>query len=230
MTALTGMRLSGFVRTGRAFAPLIAALVVLGAAYGGGHAQAGEAYGFSAAVLFPVLAWQTKLLLDNEPDVQRRLALVAVGSRTREIAAGLLAAALAALAVVVLSLAVPWLLGGVTGPQRPGDPGLGEGVAAGVWANLLLLPAGLALGALASRAATGSTARGLAVLATGVVFGYVLGVRGSVVPWFAPPVLPAGRSTVAGLEPAAMIGHTVHSLLWTAAVLALYAWLRRRRA
>jgi hypothetical protein len=51
MASLIRMRLTGFVRTGRALAPLIAALVVLATMYGGGAAQAGEAYGFSGAVV-----------------------------------------------------------------------------------------------------------------------------------------------------------------------------------
>src|SRR5882757_5769710 len=99
MIALIRMRLTGFVQTGRAIAPLLAALVVLSILYGGGQAQAGEAYGVSAAVLFVVLAWQTKVLLDVEPDVQRRMGRVAVGT-AREIAAGLLAAIVAGLPLV----------------------------------------------------------------------------------------------------------------------------------
>src|SRR5258706_15696658 len=110
MTALVRMRLAGFVQTGGAAAPLLAALVVLSILYGGGKAQAGEAYGVSAAVLFAVLAWQTKVLLDVEPDVQRRLGRVAVGT-AREIAAGLLAAVAAGLPVVLLGLVLPWVVG-----------------------------------------------------------------------------------------------------------------------
>ena len=83
MIALIRMRLIGFVQTGRAAAPLLAALVVLSTLYGGGKAQAGEAYGVSAAVMLVVLAWQTKVLLDVEPDVQRRLGRVAVGGAAK---------------------------------------------------------------------------------------------------------------------------------------------------
>ena len=68
MSALVWMRLAGFVRSGRALAPMIAALVVLGVIHGGGASQAGPAFGYSAVMLFPVLAWTTKLLLDTEPD------------------------------------------------------------------------------------------------------------------------------------------------------------------
>jgi hypothetical protein len=230
MTSLMAMRLAAMARTGRALAPLIGALVVLGTIYGGGAAQAGEAYGFSAAVMFPVLAWQTKILLDAEPDVQRRLASVAIGSRHREWISGLFAAAVAALVVVVLALVVPWLIGGVTGPQAPEDPSLGDGLIAGVWAHLLLVPPALALGAISSRAVTGNVARGLSVLVLGSVLAFVLGMRSSPVPWLVPPLLAVGRSSTAGLAPAAMTGFTLHATVWTAAVLALYAQRRIRAA
>jgi len=124
VTAMIQMRLSGFVRTGRALAPLLTVLVVLGVIYGGGRAQAGEAYGFSAAVLFAVVAWQTQILLNVEPDVQRQLSIVALGRLGREVAAGLLAALVPALGMVALALVLPWPIGGITGPERPGDPSL----------------------------------------------------------------------------------------------------------
>ena len=229
MTALFRMRLIGFVRTGRALPPLLAGLVVLGILYGGGQAQAGEAYGVSAVVLFPVLAWQAKLVLDAEPDVQRRLALVAVGSRLREATAGLLAAAAAGLVTVLLALVLPWLLGGVRAP-RAGEPALVEGLALGLWAHLLVLPAAVALGALASRAATGGTLYGIAVLAVGVVGGIVLGLKGSVAPWLAPPMMATARATTAGAGVTVVAALTGWALAWSAAVLAGYGWLRRRRA
>src|SRR5258706_9714022 len=111
MTALVRMRLAGFVQTGGAAAPLLAALVVLAILYGGGKAQASEAYGVSAAILFAVLAWQTKILLDVEPDVQRRLGRVAAGGAGRGIAAGVIASVLAGLPLVVIALILPWVVG-----------------------------------------------------------------------------------------------------------------------
>jgi hypothetical protein len=229
MISLIRMRLTGFARTGRALAPLIGALVVLTTIYGGGQAQAGEAYGFSAAVLFPVLAWQTKLLLDTEPDTQRRLAAVALGSRRREWLAGLVAAALAGVGVTVLALIVPWLVGGVTGPQRPDDPSLSIGFGVGIWAHLVLLPAAVILGALASRAVTGNAARGVAVLVSGAVLSFVLGIPSSPLRWAVAPVIAVGRATTHGLS-SAVPGYTVQALLWAAAGLAGYGWLRRNRA
>ena len=138
MTSLIRMRLIAYVRTGRFILPLLSALILLGVLYGGGRSGAAEAYGVSALLLFPVLAWQTKLLLDAEPDVQRRLALAALGSRVREVAAGLVAAALAALPLVLLAIILPWLVGAVT------SAGAGSGVALGVWAHVIIIPAAIA--------------------------------------------------------------------------------------
>ncbi|WP_233558920.1 hypothetical protein [Micromonospora radicis] len=143
-------------------------LLALGLLYGGGRAEPGEAYGVSAVVLFPVLAWQTKILLDVEPDVQRRLALVALGP-AREWVAGLLAAATAGLGLVAVALAIPWLLGGVAVPTGPDDRSTVAGLVLGLWAHLIALPAAVALGALSSRAITRSAGYGVAVLALGVV-------------------------------------------------------------
>jgi hypothetical protein len=235
VAALVRLRLAGFVRTGRALAPLLALVAVVGLLYGGGNAQASEAYGLSAAVIFPLLAWQTQILLNAEPDVQRRLVQVAVGGLRREATAGLLAAAIAALGLIGLALLLPWLFGGITGPLRPGDPSLAASIVAGVWAHLLLVPPALALGALASRAALGRegsshAARGVVVLAVGSLLGFVVGTKTSPVPWLAPPLLPTSRATVHGLAPAAMSGYTVLALVWAAAALAGYVVLRRRNA
>ncbi len=230
MSALVRLRLAAFLRTGRALAPLLSVLVVLGVIYGGGRAQAAEAYGFSAAILFPVMAWQTQILFNVEPDTQRQLSTVAAGGLAREIAAGLFAALVPALALVAIALALPWPLGGITGPEDPGDPSLASGVVAGVWAHLLLVPPALLLGALASRAAVGNAARGLAVLAGCTVLAFVVGTKGSPVPWLAPPLLPTARATVDGLAAGALTLQTAVAAAWAAVALAGYVTLRRRNA
>lgn len=227
MTALVRMRLAGFVQTGRAAAPLLATLVVLSILYGGGRSQAGEAYGVSAAILFAVLAWQTRILLDVEPDVQRRLGRVALGA-ARETAAGLVAALLAGLPVILVALILPWLVGGVTTPGV-GDPPLAQGIALGVWAHLLLLVPAVALGALSSRAVSLQAARGLAVLVGGVVLAVVLGLKQSPAPWLAPPLMTTARDTVGGADAAAVLVTTGWGLAWAALALAGYAGLRRGR-
>jgi hypothetical protein len=227
--ALTRMRLTGFVRTGRAVAPLITVLVVLGILYGGGQAQAGEAYGVSAAVLFPVLAWQSKLLLDVEPDVQRRLALVTIGGRRRELVAGLLAAAVTGLVTAAIALAVPWLVGGIRGPRSAGEPSIVAGIALGAWAHLLVVPAAVALGALSSRATTRSTSYGVAILAAGAVGSLVLGLKHSIAPWLVPPVMATARALTAGPSAITVTALTGHALLWSAVALTGYGWLRHRR-
>ncbi len=224
------MRLRGFVRSGRALAPMAGALVLIGMAYGGGAAQPGEAYGFTAIVMFPVLAWQTKIILDGEPDVQRRLARVAVGSAGRELASGLLVAAIAAVGSTAVALALPWLIGGIS---VPADGSLGRQVALGVWAHLLAIPPAVALGGLASRAITRNAGRGAIALLTGVVLAIVFGLKGSPVMWLAPPLLPAARLAAAHHPPAvtsAGLLLTVQGVLWAGVAIALYARLRRTRS
>ncbi|GHJ44688.1 hypothetical protein Cs7R123_20300 [Catellatospora sp. TT07R-123] len=223
MIALTRLRLLGFVRTGRAVAPLIAAAAALSILYGGGQARAAEAYGVSALVLFPLLAWQTKILLDVEPDVQRRLAVVTVGSPRRELAAGLLAAGLAGLSTVALAMAAPWIAGAL----KPDD---GSGTAIGLVAHLLALPPAVALGGLASRAVTRGAGNGAAVLVTGSVLAIVLGLKTSPMQWLVPPLMAATRLTTAedypGSSVLAVLGQAA---LWSAAALWAYARLRRHR-
>lgn len=236
MTALVRMRLAGFVRSGRALAPVILALVVLGVIYGGGAAPAASAYGYSAVTLFPVLAWQTKLALDAEPDIQRRLARLAVGTG-REAAAGLLTAAVLGAVVCVVAMLAPWpfhaicLPGDGAGCPEPGTP-LATGIALGVLAHVLALAAALGLGALASRVVTRTVRNGLTVLVSGAVLAIVLGLKGSIAPWLVPPVMAAARALTA--QPLPSAGRfaliTAWAVLWCAVALAGYLWVRRRRS
>ena len=160
MSALVRMRLAGFLRTGRALARCSPRLVVLGILYGGGRAQAGEAYGVSAVVLFPVLAWQTKILLDVEPDVQRRLARVAVGRGPGARSPGCSRPAWPALVAVAGRAGLP--VAGRRGDRagRPGRPAAAGGHRARrLGAPAAPCPPAVALGALASRASTGERRR-----------------------------------------------------------------------
>ncbi|MEV4841764.1 hypothetical protein AB0K20_00775 [Micromonospora matsumotoense] len=227
MSALVRMRLAGFLRTGRALAPVLAGLLTLGVLYGGGRARPAEAYGVSAVVLFPVLAWQAKILLDVEPDVQRRLTRVLVGP-TRDQAAGLLAAMVAGVGTVLVALGFPWLVGGVTMPG-PGDLPLATVLALGLWAHLLALLPAVAWGALASRALTRTAGYGVAVLAVGVVGTLALGLRGAVAPWLVPPVLATARALAGSLPAGTALLLSGWALAWAGVALTGYAWWRRTR-
>jgi hypothetical protein len=229
--ALVRMRLVGFLRSGRSLAPLIAGFVVIGVIYGGGPSPAGTGYGYSAVMLFPVLAWQSKLLLDAEPDVQRRLARIAVGAR-REAAAGAIAATVIGVATCAVAMISPWVFGGIRGPQgRLDELSLGAGIALGALAHLLAVPAAVALGALASRAVTRSVLNGVAVLVTGAVLTIVFGLERSIAPWLAPPVMGVARALTRPTTPATTFWLlSGQALGWTAVALAGYAALRRRRA
>jgi hypothetical protein len=221
---LVTMRVAGFVRSGRFIPPLLAALVLLSILYGGGQADPAEAYGVSALLMFPVLAWQTKLLLDAEPDVQRRLAVVALRSGRREAVAGLLAAAVAGVPVVAVALGLPWVVNGVKHTHA------GTGLLLGLWAHAIVLPPALAIGAWSSRVIAVTVGRATAVLVGGAVLGLILGLSGSPVPWLAPPLMGTARALANGIGAAALGGLTGWALVWSAVVLAGYGWLRRTRA
>lgn len=233
MTAMIGLRLGAYLRAYHAVAPMIAGLVVLSILYGGGRARPEEAYGVSAVVLFPVLAWQVKILLDAEPDVQRRLMRVAAGSWHREVAAGLFAGAVAGLPTIALGLALPWLLAGVTTAPVEGQPpplGVGAALALGVWAHLLALLAAVGFGAWASRAVSRSAGTAVSLLAGGTVAAIVLGLRFSPVPWLVPPLMPTARAIAdETITIAAGLGLTAWAAGWSGVVLAGYWALRRRR-
>lgn len=226
MNALIRMRLAGFLRGGRILPAVIAVLVVLGIIYGGGPSPAAVAYGYSAAALFPVLAWQTKLLLDTEPDVQRRLARVAVGARG-EALSGLLAATVLALLVAALAMLAPWLFRGIDTSES-----VVSGTLLGVLAHVLAIPPAVALGALASRAVTRSVRNGVAILVVTALLVIVLGLQNSFAPWLVPPVMATARAlSDATAPPAATLALLiVWATLWCAAAFSGYAWLRRARS
>jgi hypothetical protein len=229
MSALIRMRLRAYLRTGRPVVPTIAVLIVLGTLYGGGQALVGEAYGVSAVVVFPVLAWQTKLLLDAEPDTQRRLARVTIGSPVREAGAGLLAALVAAVPVLPIALILPWLVGGVRGPRDPGEASVATGVLEGIWAHLVVIPPALALGALASRAVTGTFGRGAAVLVGGSVAAIVVQTRDSAIGWLGPPLISLAHATAGTPRAPEALALTADALVWAAVAFVAYGWLRRDR-
>ncbi len=229
MNALILMRLGALQRTGKAIAPAIGALVVLCVLYGGGQARPAEAYGVSAVLLFPVFAWQSKILLDVEPDVQRRLVLVALRSRRREVLAGLIAAALSAVPLILAALVMPWLFGALT--LAGGGPGLGGSLLLGLWIHLILVPPAVALGAWCSRVVAGNAGRSVALLAAGVVATLLLGLKGSPVPWLAPPLLSGARTLTAEHIRYVLLGPlTGWALAWAGVLLLGYWWLRRTRA
>jgi hypothetical protein len=228
MKALIRMRLKAYLRSQVSFAPMLAALAILGVLYGGGQAAPTEAYGLSAVVLFPVLAWQVKILLDVEPDVQRRIAATALGSRAREVAAGLLAATITAAPTIAAGLVLPWLVGGVSMANSPVS--LGPALLSGLWVHLVAVPPAIALGALASRAVARTAGNGVAILITGFVLAIVIGLKDSPAPWLMFPLMPTSRAVVSGIAPVQAALFSLWALAWTALALSGYARLRRTRA
>ncbi|GAA3385132.1 hypothetical protein [Cryptosporangium minutisporangium] len=227
VVALTRVRVRGYTRSRRALAPLIATLGLLAVVHAGGAAPIVEAYGISALVLLPVLAWQAKLALDLEPDAQRLLAATAVGGAGREVVAGLVAAAVPATVTVLVALAVPWVFGAIAPPESGGA--LVAGLAFGLWVHLLAVATGLAIGAWASRAVGPDLGRATLTLVGGVVLVLALG-SGAADPlgWLVPRLTATVRAASAARS-ADIVLLSVHTVLWAAVVLAAYARTRLTR-
>src|SRR5581483_11658588 len=100
---------------------------------------------------------------------------------------GLVAAALAAVPLILVALLVPWALDAVTTNDA------GAGVLLGVWVHAIVTPAAIGIGAWSSRVIAGPAGRATAVLTSALVLAFVIGLRGSPVPWLAPPLVSTAR-------------------------------------
>jgi hypothetical protein len=227
VVALVRMRISAAVGLQRIWAPLIATLALLSVAHAGGVAPPHQAYAFSAALLFGVFGWQTKLVLDTEPDEQRLLARIGVGSGGRELVAGLVAALVMTVPLIVLGVVAPLLVGTVAIPG--GWSAWAAWVAFAGWLHVLSAVCGLAVGALASRPVLAGPGWSAMVLLAVPVMVLVLGSRQAQSPrWFVPQLFAASRiDSAADLGSAGVI--TVHALAWATVLLASYSALRRSR-
>ncbi len=226
VVALAAMRLRAYVVSQRAWAPWLASLALVLVAHGGGAARPAPAYAFSATLLFAAFCWQTKLVLDTEPDTQRMLARLGVGSARRELVAGLLAAALAAVPAIVAGVLVPLVIGAL---ELPGGGATVQWLVFGLWVHVLAAVCGLGVGALASRAVIRPAGWAALVLVGVPVVVMVFGSRDSaLLRWLVPQLFAVAHidSATDVLATAAVTGH---ALGWTAVTLTVYAALRRSR-
>jgi hypothetical protein len=229
VVALSRMRFGGYARSQRVLAPVLASLALLGVLQVGGAASAVDAYGVSAVGLFGIFAWQAKLALDTEPDAQRQLSQLAVGSARREVAAGLLTASLTALPTILVGLVAPW----VTGTIRLAETvTIGDNINSilfGIWVHLISAIPAIAVGAYASRAVTRARGWGVSMLVGASVMVLVLGLNGAgPLRWLVPQIVGAIK---AGNDGDLLTGLviTVHAIVWSALFLAAYLVLRARR-
>ncbi|MFI6919359.1 hypothetical protein ACIBIZ_05340 [Nonomuraea spiralis] len=221
MIALAVFRLAAYVRSHRVHQALLLTLAMLAIVYGSRAPRGTEAAVLAdgAVLIIPILAWATRSLLDTEPDQQREMSAITVGGRGKEVAAGLLAslAACGVLAALGLGWAVLLVLS-----ERPGGDVLG---AALVLHGLAVL-AGIALGALTSRAVLRSPAVSIMSLLLG--FLVMLLLSASPAYWLTVPVIVWMRAATAGDLLDQLPQLTAISLAWCLAGLALYAWRRHR--
>ncbi|WP_067184163.1 hypothetical protein [Microtetraspora niveoalba] len=219
MIALTRFRIAAYVRSHRAFQPLIGLLVLLAILYGT-PIPAGAELGTmadSAAILIPIFAWAARGLLDNEPDEQRMISITAVGRReavTGIAAAWIFNAGLAAISFAVLTL------------RLSARPEVAE-VLAGVGLHLIAILAGTTLGALTSRPILGSPATSTLALLLGYLAVLLLSLSGQ--PWLTVPLMMWMREAHHGELLAHFPALAAWSLLWPLIGLAAYARLRRTR-
>lgn len=222
MLALTTFRLAAYVRSHRVYQALLMVLIGLAVIYATRAPAGAEAIVLadSAVMLLPFLAWATRSLLDTEPDGQRLLSATLVGGRGRELTAGLLAALAACTGFAVMALAWGVLLGMAATPPAPV-------LAAGAALHGLSVLAGIALGALTSRAILPSPALSIMALVLGFVL--MLIVSASPLSWLTVPVIGWMRAAGAERLLADLPALAVPSLAWSLLGLAAYAWLRRKR-
>lgn len=227
VVALSRMRFSGYARSQRVLAPVLASLALLAVLQVGGAASAVDAYGVSAVGLFGIFAWQAKLSLDTEPDAQRQLSYLAVGSARREVAAGLLAAGITAAPTLLVGMVAPWVTGTIEGPLTVGE--IIGAIGFGIWVHLVSALPAVAVGAFASRAVTRTRGWGVTLLVGASVLVLVLGLNGAgPLRWLVPQIVGAIKAGNDGNLVAGLV-ITVHAVVWSGLFFVAYLVLRARR-
>ncbi len=229
VAALSRMRFSGYAKSQRVLAPVLASLAMLAVLQVGGAASAVDAYGVSAVGLFGIFAWQAKLALDTEPDAQRQLSYLAVGSARREVAAGLLAASITAVPTVVVGMVAPWATGTIELPETATTGDIAASIGFGLWVHLISALPAVAVGAYASRAVTRARGWGVSMLVGASVLVLVLGLNGAgPLRWLVPQIVGAIKAGNDGNLVSGLV-ITVHAIAWSALFFGAYLVLRARR-
>lgn len=223
VVAAARFQLGGFVRSHRVVPPAIAILMALLLLHASRDQPPLSYYANAAGVLFPLLAWSTKALLDTEPEIQRELTALAVGGARRHAVSGLLASAAFVAGVSTVSLLVPIVFGN-TPRVRNTD------VLLGALLHLVVCAAAVTIGTVASGWTMRAPLIALGILFTGCLGSFLLGLqRFAVLPLLAPPVVRALRSAYQG---DVSFEHALPALiaagvLWSGVVASLHIWTRR---
>ena len=229
MIALTRFQLSGYVRSQRILHPLIAvALLMFLALIQSPASDRPENtarlvmgnLGDVAAFLIPIGAWATRALLDTQPDVQRDLSFLALGSRSSAAVAGLLAGYLTNVALAALLLVLPLYFAITLGIGVPA-------ILAGIGLSMLAAVPATLLGAWACRAVIPAQAWSILALLGGSVMLLVLSM-GPLSP-LSIPMIGWLRAAQHGPQAftSAFPGVALHLAVWSALVGALYVLFRR---
>lgn len=224
--ALGRFQATGYVRSLRALYPFIAVVLLIGVLFadvwGGDAKRMLPAFADMAAMMFPIWAFAAKGLIDSQPDAQHDVSAVAVGTKARWIAGGLLTAYVVNLALAILPLG--WL---VSSSLYLGvDAGV---ITLGVLLHLLAaLPATL-VGAWTTRALLAKPSAAVLALLTACVGLLLLSI--GPLRWLSVPMI--GWMRAAAESPTTFAvefpGLSVQILVWSAVVTAAYVVVRRRR-
>ncbi|MFI6810797.1 hypothetical protein ACIBG7_00235 [Nonomuraea sp. NPDC050328] len=223
LMALTAFRIAAYIRSHRIYQALLPIFALLAISYAT-RAPAGQeasALTDSAVLVIPFLAWSARSLLDTEPDTQRILSATSVGSRSREVLSGLLAAFAVNLLFAAITLFWGLFLGLTAFPTA-------SVLWAGVALHVLAALTGTTLGALTSRAILPSPAISIMALVLGFLAMLVL--SRTALYWLTVPLTAWMKAAGTGTLVTQMPWLGALSLAWLLAGLTLYTWLRRTRS
>ncbi|MBI4940417.1 MAG: hypothetical protein HY830_06710 [Actinobacteria bacterium] len=236
VAAAARYRLAATLRDRSFVAPVVTFALVEVLLFGAPGGYPADNVAAALAVGLPVATWAARVVLDVEPDDQRRLTELAAGGRSRAHLAALVAAA-----VVCLGLLAAGVLWGVLRnapppsprpgrPLPPPQPGLPVVLLVAVVLVVAFGLAAVAVAAVASRQVAGDGPGPVVVLVGVPVLAALVGQSTSpVVSGLLPRVLPAVVAAQDRRLVATAPGLALHAAGWTALVLAAQWWWRRRR-
>ncbi|AHH96332.1 hypothetical protein [Kutzneria albida] len=209
--------LADLLRSQRFVPPFVLFAACIGVLYGGDPGNARPVYGVSTLLVFPLCAWLTVIVANNEDPVQRRITVAAVGGWPRMLGGLLGAGAVSGGVLVLLAVAVPPLI-------NFHHPYQLEDLAVALVAHLISLCVGLALGLVCSRPLIPTTGWSLlAVLGACLVL---------IVSNDVPPVGPTAKLLFDPTRPPAtlfLLGQGAVALAVLLLALGACHWLGRRR-
>jgi hypothetical protein len=208
--------LADLAKSQRWLPPMFVYFAMIGSLYGGDPGTPRPPYGVSEMVLFPLAAWLTVVVVNNEDPVQRHVTMAAVGGWRRMLAGLVAAASVINGVLVLLATFVPALIH--HHPYALSD------IALGLAAHVISAVTGIGLGVLCARPMIPTT--GWSLLAIVAVSLVLLVVANRLPPVGAMAHLLFDNAPVSALAVAVQVATAV--VIGAACVGAAYRLGRRR--